>query len=89
LTGGTLILKPVSALSHPGKIIPDADLTWEQICDAKACFLSHIIKAKWNQSHIDALMLFFLNLDGHLYSDTLEGKQVLVWYQAHAREDWH
>ena len=86
-TGGTLTLKPVLALSHPGKIIPDTDLTWEQIRDTKACFLSHIIEAKWNQSHIDALMLFFLNLDGHPYSDTTEGKQALVWYQAHACED--
>jgi hypothetical protein len=87
--GSTLTLKPVSALSHPRKIIPDENLTWEQVRDAKACYLSHVIKAKWSPAHIEALMTFFVNLDSHPYSNTPEGKQALVWYQAHAREDWH
>jgi hypothetical protein len=85
----SLTLKPVSALAHPGKIIPDESLTWEQVRDAKACYLSHIIEAGWDKSHINALVSFFINLDGHPYNDTPEGKQALVWYQAHAREDWH
>jgi hypothetical protein len=85
----TLTLKPVSALAHPGKIIPDENLTWEQVRDTKACYLTHVIEAKWTRAHIDALMTFFINLDSHPYSDTPEGKQALVWYQAHAREDWH
>jgi hypothetical protein len=37
----------------------------------------------------DALVSFFINLDNHSYNDTPEGKQALVWYQAHAREEWH
>jgi hypothetical protein len=88
-TGSALTLKPVSALAHPGKIVPDENLTWEQVRDAKACYLSHIIEAGWNKAHIDALVGFFINLDSHPYSDSPEGKQALVWYQAHAREDWH
>jgi hypothetical protein len=87
--GSTLTLKPVSALTHPGKIIPDENLSWEQVRDAKACYLSHVIKASWPPTHIEALMTFFVNLDSHPYSNTPEGKQALVWYQAHAREDWH
>ena len=38
---------------------------------------------------MDTLVSFFINLDSHPYNDTLEGKQALVWYQAHAREDWN
>ncbi|KAI0262497.1 hypothetical protein BGY98DRAFT_1182265 [Russula aff. rugulosa BPL654] len=40
----------------------------------------------------DALVSFFINLDSHPAhspNDTPEGKQALVWYQAHARVDWH
>jgi hypothetical protein len=88
-TGSALTLKPVSALAHPGKIIPDENLTWEQVRDAKACFLSHVIETGWNKAHVNALVSFFINLDSHPYNDTPEGKQALVWYQAHAREDWH
>jgi hypothetical protein len=85
----SLSLKPVSALAHPGKIIPDENLTWEQVRDAKACFLSHVIEAGWDRAHVNALALFFCNLDSHPYIHTPEGKQALVWYQAHARDDWH
>ncbi len=88
-SGNALTLKPVSALAHPGKIIPDENLTWEQVRDAKACYLSHVIEAKWNKAHVNALVSFFINLDSHPFNNTPEGKQALVWYQAHAREDWH
>jgi hypothetical protein len=85
----SLTLKPVSALAHPGKIIPDENLTWEQVRDAKTVYLRHIMEAGWNQAHVNALVTFFIELDGHAYNSTAEGKQALVWYQAHAREDWH
>ena len=88
-TSSALTLKPVSALAHPGKIIPDENLTWEQVRDAKACFIEHIARAQWDHAHINALVNFFVNLDNHPYNDSPEGKQALVWYQAHAREDWH
>jgi hypothetical protein len=88
-SGTALTLKPTSALAHPGKIIPDENLTWEQVRDAKACYLNHIHEAKWNAAHVNALVSFFVNLDNHPYNDTPEGKQALVWYQAHVREDWH
>jgi len=88
-TSNSLTLKPVAALAHPGKIIPDEDLTWEQVRDAKSCYLSHIIEAGWDAAHVNALVSFFTSLDNHPYNDTPEGKQALVWYQAHARGDWH
>jgi hypothetical protein len=50
-TGNALTLKPASALAHPGKITPDENLTWEQVCDAKACYLSHVIDAGWSTAH--------------------------------------
>ncbi len=84
-----LTLKPVAALSHPRRIIPDQNLSWEQVRDAKACFLSHIIEAGWSQEHVNVIMLFLINLDGHSFTNSPEGKQALVWYQAHVREDWH
>ena len=85
----SLTLKPVSALAHPRRITPDEDLTWEQVRDAKACYLSHVMEAGWDRTHVDALVSFFINLDNHSFNDTPEGKQALVWYQAHAREEWH
>jgi hypothetical protein len=45
MASSTLTLKPVSALSHLGKIIPNENLFWEQVYDAKSCYLSHIVKA--------------------------------------------
>jgi hypothetical protein len=88
-SSNALTLKPASALAHPGKITPDEHLTWEQVRDAKACFLNHVIEAGWNRTHVNALVSFFINLDSHPYNDTPDGKQALVWYQAHARKDWH
>jgi hypothetical protein len=78
--GNALTLKPVSALAHPGKIVSDENLSWEQIRDAKSCYLSHVIEAGWNKAHVDALVSFFINLDSHPYNDTPEGKPALVWY---------
>ena len=85
----SLFLKPLSALSHPGKVIPDSELTWEQVRDAKACYLNHVSLAGWDMTHVQALVAFFVNLDSHPYNVSPDGKQALVWYQAHAREDWH
>jgi hypothetical protein len=50
-TGNALTLKPASALAHLGKITPDENLTWEQVHNAKACYLSHIIEARQNTAH--------------------------------------
>jgi len=88
-TGNALTLKPVAALAHPGKIILDEHLTWEQIRDARACYINHIVEAGWDQQHVNALALFFVHLDSHRFTHSSEGKQALVWYQAHVREDWH
>jgi hypothetical protein len=57
-------------------------------------YLSHIIETGWDKAHTgtDALVSFFINLDSHpahSLDDTPEGKQALVWHQAHARVDWH
>ncbi|KAI0271930.1 hypothetical protein BGY98DRAFT_936897 [Russula aff. rugulosa BPL654] len=56
--------------------------------------ICHIIETGWDKAHTgtDALVSFFINLDSHLAhspNDTPEGKQALVWYQAHACVDWH
>ena len=85
----SLTLKPLSALAHPGKVIPDSDLTWEQVRDARACYLNHVSLAGWDATHVQALVSFFVNLDSHPYNISPDSKQALVWYQAHAREDWH
>jgi hypothetical protein len=57
-------------------------------------YLSHIIETGWDKAHTgtDALVSFFINLDSHPAhspNDTPEGKQALVWHQAHARVDWN
>jgi hypothetical protein len=87
-TGNMLTLKPL-ALVHPGKIVPDENLTWEQVHDAKARYLNHVVEAGWDWEHVNALALFFVNLGIHPFIHSAEGKQALAWYQAHVREDWH
>ena len=88
-TNTSLTLKPLSALSHPGKVIPDSKLTWEQVQNAKACYLNHVSLARWNLTHMQAFVTFIINLDSHLYNVSLDNKQALVWYQVHACKDWH
>ena len=88
-TNASLFLKPLSALSHPGKVIPDSELTWKQVRDAKACYLNHVSLARWDMTHMQALVAFFVNLNSHPYNISPDSKQALVWYQAHARENWH
>ena len=85
----SLTFKPVSALAHPRKITPDEDLTGEQVRDTKARYLSHAMEAGWDKTHMEARVVFFIDLNNHSYNDTPEGKQALVWYQDHARKERH
>jgi hypothetical protein len=56
----SLTFKLVSAPAHPKKITPDEDPTGEQLCDAKACYLSHVMEASWDKTHMEAHVVFFI-----------------------------
>ncbi|KAG1791072.1 uncharacterized protein HD556DRAFT_1486952 [Suillus plorans] len=53
-------------------------------------FLMQLSKAKWPQSHIDALSLFFWHLENHpIRNNSKIGDTVTLHYASRVRQDWH
>ncbi|KAG0697775.1 hypothetical protein DFH29DRAFT_984121 [Suillus ampliporus] len=85
-----LALRPLSAFKASKHAIPDHELSFLTFLRAKNTFLMHISKAKWPQSNIDALSLFFWHLENHLIRNNSDiGDLVVLHYASRVRQDWH
>lgn len=89
-TGSGLTLKPVSASRASKNVIPDQDLTWEQMLFARNVFVQQIQHAQWPASHVQAILKFFVGIEVHPFTHMDEmGLRALIVYQARVRRDWH
>ncbi|KAJ7194281.1 hypothetical protein GGX14DRAFT_537402 [Mycena pura] len=90
-SGTTLALKPLTAFRASKKVVPDEDLSWDQLSVAKTGFLAGIDDASWPTEHRTAMATFFYRIENHpsrLQHDP-HAEQILVMYQAKARRFWH
>ncbi|KAG2098718.1 uncharacterized protein F5147DRAFT_582938 [Suillus discolor] len=85
-----LALRPSSAFKASKAVIADHELPFSIFLWAKNLFLVQISKAKWPQSHIDALSLFFWHLENHsIWNNSDIGDLVILTYTSRVRQDWH
>ncbi|KIK07104.1 hypothetical protein K443DRAFT_88017 [Laccaria amethystina LaAM-08-1] len=85
----TLLLKPMASHKPSNKIIPDEELTWQQMSIARTTLLHHMGRMGWPEQHIVALAEFYLNLESHPMRLQADGDTVLLHYQAQVRREWH
>ncbi|KAG1859981.1 hypothetical protein C8R48DRAFT_605470 [Suillus tomentosus] len=85
-----LTIRPAYAFKASKSAIADHDLPFLTFLRAKNLFLMQLSKAKWPQSHIDALSLFFWHLENHPIRNNSEiGDTVILHYASRVRLDWH
>ncbi|KAG2052169.1 hypothetical protein BDR06DRAFT_888555 [Suillus hirtellus] len=85
-----LALRPSSAFKASKAALADHKLPFSIFLRAKNLFLVQISKAKWPQSHIDALSLFFWHLENHSIRNNSDiGDIVVLTYASRVRQDWH
>ncbi|KAG1849838.1 hypothetical protein C8R48DRAFT_613844 [Suillus tomentosus] len=85
-----LALRPSSAFKASKAALADHELPFSIFLRAKNLFLVQISKAKWPQSHIDVLSLFFWHLENHSIRNNSDiGDIVVLTYASRVRQDWH
>ena len=83
-----LSLQLPSKSSRPSKnVIIDENLTWVQVMEARHSFVAAVDHAGWPEKHVQALGIFYVNLES-LKMDGYDPKP-LILYQAVARRNWH
>ena len=58
-----VVLKPVTSFKASRNVIPDADLTWQQMNLAKNAMLRFMDLCNWPQKHVQSLTHFFFNIE--------------------------
>lgn len=85
-----LTLRPAYAFKASKAAVADHDLPFSVFLRAKNLFLMQLSKAKWPQTHIDALSLFFWHLENHTVRNNSDiGDLVILNYASRVRQDWH
>ncbi|OBZ73565.1 hypothetical protein A0H81_06526 [Grifola frondosa] len=88
-TDDGLALRPMAAFKPSRKVVPDSQLSWEQIMQGKAVMLAEMQRAGWNEKHLLALSKFYWDLDNHDLRSETWGTAAIVLYHARIRRSWH
>ncbi|KAG1725487.1 uncharacterized protein EDB91DRAFT_1208983 [Suillus paluster] len=85
-----LTIRPASAFKASKAALADHELPFSVFLRAKNMFLVQISQAKWPQTHVDALSLFFWRLENHAIRNHSDiGDMVILNYASRVRHDWH
>ena len=85
-----LSLHAASSSCPSCKVIPDADLSWEQFSTARTIFINEIQRAKWPPALTLQMATFLFALETHPMALIAEyGKRVMLQVQASVRRTWH
>ncbi|KAG2128895.1 uncharacterized protein EDB93DRAFT_1095808, partial [Suillus bovinus] len=85
-----LTICPVSAFKASQSAIPDHELSFSVFLQAKNLFLMQANTAKWLQTHLDTLALFFWHLENHaIRNNSKLSNLVILHYASRVRLDWH
>ncbi|KAF9228407.1 hypothetical protein BS17DRAFT_648574, partial [Gyrodon lividus] len=88
-TNNVLTLKPVALVKASKNARPDELLTFGKFLQARVSFLLHIKKAAWPDTHIDALAMFFWNMESHPQCANHNGDLIILTYAAAICRKWH
>ena len=81
-----VVLKPVSLVHALQKALRDEDLSWDQMEITSTLCLHQL---HWPEPAMDALTIFWYNLQNHELRSCPNGQCVLLEYQAYACHEWH
>ena len=82
-------LKPVASFKASWNVIPNADLTWNQLNVGKNTLIRYMEICSWIQKHIQSFAHFYFNLELDLMHARPNGEKVLIIYHARVRRQWH
>jgi len=82
-------LKPVTSFKASWNVIPDADLTWNQLNVGKNALIRYMEICSWPQKHIQSFTHFYFNLKLDPMCARPNGEKVLIIYHARVRRQWH
>jgi len=84
-----IALKPVTLFKASWNMIPDADLTWNQLNVSKNTLIQYMEICGWPQKHIQSFAHFYFNLELDPMRTRPNGEKVLIIYHARVRRQWH
>ncbi|KAG1720963.1 hypothetical protein EDB19DRAFT_1646766, partial [Suillus lakei] len=85
-----LTIRPTFTFKASKSAVADHDLPFSTFLRSKNLFMMQLSKAKWPQTHIDALSLFFWHLENHSIRNNSDlGDLVILHYALRVRQDWH
>ena len=79
-----------STASYRHLIVPDKDLSWKDLLQAKNVFLESIAKHGWPEPYLRMFNDFYckLELRSELRQANGHGEKILILYHAKARREW-
>jgi len=88
--GNIQLRRSTSTASYKHLIIPDEQLTWKDLLQAKNVFLEYITKGGWPTPYLQMFTDFYckLELRSELRQAHGHGEKTLILYHARARREW-
>ncbi|KAH0829224.1 hypothetical protein J3R83DRAFT_2789 [Lanmaoa asiatica] len=84
-----LTLRPVASVKASQNARADNQLSFSEFLQARVSFLHHLKQAAWPEKHMNALAMFFWNLESHPQRLTTNGDLIVLTYAARTRRQWH
>ncbi|KAI6144568.1 hypothetical protein BKA82DRAFT_4358305 [Pisolithus tinctorius] len=84
-----LTLRPIASVKVSQNTRADHNLSFGEFLQARVSFLHHIKAVPWTEKHINALMMFFWNLESHPQRTTSNGDTTVLTYALCIRRQWH
>ncbi|KAI6002409.1 hypothetical protein F5J12DRAFT_723057, partial [Pisolithus orientalis] len=84
-----LTLRPVVSVKASQNMCTDHDLTFSEFLQARVSFLHHIKMVLWPEKDINALAMFFWNLESHPQCSTMNGDAIVLSYASQIDHQWH
>ena len=88
--GNIQLRRSTSTASYKHLIVPDEQLTWKDLLQAKNVFLECIAKGGWPEPYLQMFSDFYckLELRSELRQSHGNGEKILILYHARARREW-
>ena len=88
LLENTIALRPLAAQNPSKNIRNDAELSWEEMMDAKNTMLHFMAELGCPRAHAKSLAAFYVTLELHPRRLLPNGKKALLIYQSIVRRKW-
>lgn len=86
---GVLILRSAVSTPPSKKVIPDKDLSWDEMTKGGMVLVNEMTRAGWNEKHVKLHARLFVTLQSHYLRWEDKGEAILLTYLARVRREWH